>query len=97
MAFGAPAGLQQTVTRGIVSAFRTGADIGGSSKIAPNLKLIQTDAAINPGNSGGPLIDKHGQVVGVNSFKLRSGEGIGFAIAAEELKSIFEVAGLSEK
>jgi putative serine protease PepD len=63
---GAPLGLSNTVTSGIVSALArpvsTGA--GNTSSI---LDAVQTDAAINPGNSGGPLVDLNGHVVGVNS------------------------------
>jgi S1-C subfamily serine protease len=72
LAIGSPLGLQNTVTRGIVSAIR---DAGG-------VQLIQTDAAINPGNSGGPLIDRDGRVIGVNTMKLaRGAESIGFAVS----------------
>lgn len=64
-----------TVTRGIVSAVRQ----------AGQVTLIQTDAAINPGNSGGPLIDRTGQVIGINSMGVASrvGQGLGFAVAAD--------------
>jgi hypothetical protein len=67
--------LSNTVTRGIVSAFR---DIG-------TVRLIQTDAAINPGNSGGPLVDRNGVVIGINSLAVasREGQGIGFAVAID--------------
>ena len=50
--------------------------------------LIQTDCSINPGNSGGPLINKYGQVIGVNSIKIMSGEGIGFATPINIIKPI---------
>ncbi|HKB10001.1 MAG TPA: trypsin-like peptidase domain-containing protein [Vicinamibacterales bacterium] len=75
VALGSPLGLQNTVTRGIVSAVR---DVGG-------LTLVQTDAAINPGNSGGPLLDRSGQVIGITSLGMRSSvaQGLGFAIAIE--------------
>jgi serine protease Do len=96
LAFGAPVGLQQTVPRGIVSALRTPSEIGSSGNIAPDLKLLQTDAAINPGNSGGPLLDKYGYVVGLNSFKFRGGEGIGFAITAEEMRSLVDREAATE-
>ena len=54
--------------------------------------LIQTDAAINPGNSGGALVNKYGQVVGINSIKMSQDgvEGIGFAIAISEAKPIID-------
>jgi S1-C subfamily serine protease len=72
IAIGSPLGLQNTVTRGIVSGMR---DVGG-------IQLIQTDAAINPGNSGGPLLDRQGRVLGINTLKLGGlAEGIGFAVS----------------
>jgi S1-C subfamily serine protease len=72
IAIGSPLGLQNTVTRGIVSAIR---ESGGVS-------LIQTDAAINPGNSGGPLLDRDGRVIGVTTLKvMRGAESLGFAVA----------------
>lgn len=71
--------LQNTVTRGIVSAVRT----------AGPVTLIQTDAAINPGNSGGPLIDRTGHVIGVNTLKVGSNaESLGFAVAIDHALSI---------
>lgn len=66
--------LSNTVTRGIVSAVR---------QTTSNVTLIQTDAAINPGNSGGPLLDRSGTVIGINSMRNNSGEGLGFAIAID--------------
>ena len=72
LAIGSPLGLQNTVTRGIVSAVR---NTGG-------VELIQTDAAINPGNSGGPLLDRDGRVIGVTTLKVtRGAESLGFAVA----------------
>ena len=72
--------LQNTVTRGIVSALRND---GG-------VMLIQTDAAINPGNSGGPLLDHTGHVVGVNSMKVGTATSIGFAIAADHVRTLVD-------
>jgi hypothetical protein len=73
IAIGSPLGLQNTVTRGIVSAMR---DLDG-------IGVVQTDAAINPGNSGGPLLDRQGRVVGVNTLKIsgRDLQSIGFAVS----------------
>jgi serine protease Do len=74
VAIGSPFGLEQTVTAGILSA--KGRVIGSG----PYDSFLQTDASINPGNSGGPLIDMQGQVVGINTAIVASGQGIGFAI-----------------
>lgn len=52
--------------------------------------LIQTDATINPGNSGGPLIYPNGEVIGINTVKISSAEGIGFAIPINIIKPIIE-------
>jgi serine protease Do len=79
IAIGAPRGLDQTVTQGIISAkHRTGITDPSSYQ-----DFLQTDAAINPGNSGGPLVNLNGEVIGVNAAIVsESGgfEGIGFAI-----------------
>ena len=73
IAIGNPLGLQFSVSEGIVSAVRrTG--INGVDA------YIQTDAALNPGNSGGPLINNQGKVIGINNFKIGSGENLGFAL-----------------
>lgn len=72
---GNPSGLRHTVTAGIVSGYRRYRDS----------TVIQTDAPINPGNSGGPLIDSRGRAIGVNTMILQNTEGIGFAIAIEEV------------
>ena len=77
MAIGNPFGLENTVTAGIVSA--KGRHIGAG----PYDSFIQTDASINPGNSGGPLINLHGEVVGINSaIYSRSGGNIGIGFAS---------------
>jgi len=77
LAIGAPYGLEQTATQGIVSA--KGRSLPGDSVVP----FIQTDAAVNPGNSGGPLFDAQGNVVGINAqIYSRSGgfQGLSFAI-----------------
>ncbi len=80
IALGSPLGLQNTVTRGIVSAVR---------QVGP-LTLVQTDAAINPGNSGGPLLDRSGQVIGITSLGMQSSlaQGLSFAIAIEHAQAL---------
>ena len=72
--------LSNTVTRGIVSAFRRIGDV----------TLIQTDAAINPGNSGGPLVDRSGVVIGINSMAIngQAGQGLGFAVAIDHATAL---------
>src|SRR2546425_1306071 len=80
---GKPSGLDQTVTVGVVSA--TGrADEG----IATYENFIQTDASINPGNSGGPLVNLRGEVIGINTAIVATGQGIGFAIPANMVKRV---------
>jgi S1-C subfamily serine protease len=83
IAIGNPFGLDQTVTVGVVSA--TGrADVGISSYE----NFIQTDASINPGNSGGPLVNLRGEVIGINTAIVATGQGIGFAIPANMVRRI---------
>jgi len=73
IAVGNPLGLSFSVTEGIVSALnRDGLDNEES--------YIQTDVPLNPGNSGGPLINKKGEVIGLNNFKVGGAEGLGFAL-----------------
>ncbi len=86
LALGSPFGLAGTVTSGIVSA--KGRDSMG---ITDYEEFIQTDAAINPGNSGGPLVNMHGEAIGINTAIIsRSGgyNGIGFAIPMNLAHSI---------
>lgn len=84
VAIGSPFGLEQTVTAGIVSA--KGRVIGSG----PYDDFIQTDASINPGNSGGPLTNMEGEVIGINTAIVASGQGIGFAIPINLAKGIIE-------
>jgi serine protease Do len=88
VAAGNPFGLSDTITAGIVSA--TGR---ANVRIADYEDFIQTDAAINPGNSGGPLVNLHGEVVGINTaIASRTGanNGVGFAIPANMAKTIMD-------
>src|SRR5512134_2985714 len=82
MAIGNPFGLSHTVTKGIVSA--KGRVIG----MGPYDDLIQTDAAINPGNSGGPLFNTKGEVVGINTVIIASGQNLGFAVPITMVKTV---------
>lgn len=75
LAIGNPFGLDRTLTVGVISAIGR-ADVG----IEDYEDFIQTDASINPGNSGGPLLNIYGEVVGINTAIVASGQGIGFAI-----------------
>ena len=86
VAVGNPMGLnfERSVTSGIVSALNRSIPLDNG--LAED--LIQTDASINSGNSGGPLVDKNGKVIGINSYKLSTGEGMGFAIPINILKPI---------
>jgi len=88
MAIGAPFGLKQTVSAGIISALGRG-HVG----ITDYEDFIQTDAAINPGNSGGPLVNLEGEVIGINTaIASRSGgnQGVGFAIPVEMVRRVME-------
>ncbi|MEK6832998.1 MAG: trypsin-like peptidase domain-containing protein [Nanoarchaeota archaeon] len=81
IAIGNPLGLQFSVSEGIVSAINREGSNG--------LKIyIQTDAALNPGNSGGPLINKQGEVIGINNFKIGSSESLGFALESNYIKEV---------
>ncbi len=89
IAVGSPFGLQQTVTRGVISA--KGREITISPETLPMVNLIQTDAAINQGNSGGPLVNSSGQVIGINTIILSpsgASAGIGFAIPSDTVVNI---------
>jgi len=87
-AIGNPFGLSGTLTRGIVSSIRPVQEPNGGATID---EAIQTDAAINPGNSGGPLLNWHGEVIGINTMILSSvgqSAGIGFAIPINTAKAV---------
>jgi len=73
--------FQRTVTEGIVSALERSISIENEDGEQSYMEdLIQTDASINPGNSGGPLINTRGEVIGINTVKVSSAEGMGFAV-----------------
>lgn len=89
IAIGNPLGLefQRTVTSGIISGLNRSVQVDDNMVIE---NLIQTDASINPGNSGGPLLNAKGEVVGINTAKISSAEGLGFAIPINTAKPIIE-------
>lgn len=87
IAIGNPFGFDNTVTTGVISALgRTiPTEEGGSTSLQ---NLIQTDASINPGNSGGPLLNKRGEVIGINTAIFQPAQGIGFAIPVSLAKEV---------
>lgn len=91
-AIGNPIGYEfrRTVTSGIISAKNRTIKIDEKDKSSYMTDLIQTDATINPGNSGGPLIYPNGDVIGINTVKISSAEGIGFAIPINIIKQIIQ-------
>jgi serine protease Do len=82
LAIGNPFALENTVTAGILSAK------GRNIHAGPFDNFLQTDASINPGNSGGPLLNTGGQVIGINTAIIASGQGIGFAIPSNTASKI---------
>jgi S1-C subfamily serine protease len=89
-AIGNPFGLSGTMTRGIISAIRSVKGPEGN----PIEDAIQTDASVNPGNSGGPLLNSHGEVIGITTMIASNGadqsSGIGFAIPINTAKAVLD-------
>lgn len=90
LAVGTPLSLNltHTFTKGIVSALDRTLKVNLTNGEGYMQNLIQHDASLNPGNSGGPLINSHGEIVGINTLKISGGEGIGFAIPVKSFKSL---------
>lgn len=82
IAIGHPYGLNYTASQGVISKV---------DRIREGMKFIQIDAAINPGNSGGPLVNTKGEVIGVNSFIIRGGDNLGFALPVQYLREALEL------
>lgn len=82
VAIGHPYGLNYTATQGVISKV---------DRIRDGLKFIQIDAAINPGNSGGPLVNDKGEVIGVNSFIIKGGDNLGFALPVNYLRTALQL------
>lgn len=80
VAIGSPHGMQNSVTRGIVSGQR---QFGRAT-------LVQTDAALHPGNSGGPLLDRTGTAIGIATSGVQDGPGLNFAVSAEHARALLE-------
>lgn len=91
-AIGNPIGYEfrKTVTSGIISALNRTIKIDDNTETSYISDLIQTDATINPGNSGGPLVNEKGEAIGINTVKITSAEGIGFAVPINVIKPIIE-------
>ncbi len=82
IAIGHPYGLNYTATQGVISKV---------DRVREGLKFIQIDAAINPGNSGGPLVNMSGEVIGVNTFIIRGGDNLGFALPENYLRTALQI------
>jgi S1-C subfamily serine protease len=89
VAFGCPIGLEFTTTDGIISAIRDGKDL---DKYGSNLtaKILQTSTPISSGNSGGPLVNTFGEVVGMNTAVLQTGQNLNFSVAITEVRQELE-------
>lgn len=82
IAIGHPFGLNYTATQGVISKV---------DRIRQGLHFIQIDAAINPGNSGGPLVNDRGEVIGVNTFIIKGGDNLGFALPVSSLRTALDL------
>ena len=96
IAIGNPLGLQfeRTVTQGIISGTERTVRVGGNSTNDHSTEmsnLLQTDASINRGNSGGPLLNAEGEIIGINTIKVGSGEGLGFSIPINTAKVFVDI------
>jgi serine protease Do len=82
IAIGHPYGLNYTATQGVISKV---------DRVRQGLQFIQIDAAINPGNSGGPLVNESGEIIGVNTFIIKGGDNLGFALPVKALKTALDL------
>jgi len=92
LAIGNPLGMafERSVTQGVVSGLNRSITVSVGQTQSTMDNLIQTDASINSGNSGGPLLNSKGEVIGINSAKAQSAEGLGFAIPINTAKSVID-------
>jgi S1-C subfamily serine protease len=88
IALGSPGGLDFTVTEGIVSA---------THRLIYGQYYVQTDVSINPGNSGGPLVNTRQEIVGINTFKTRGYEGLGFAIESDTVQDFLQQVEMQQE
>ena len=91
-AIGNPIGydFRKTITSGIISSTNRSIRFEENNNVVYMTDLIQTDASINPGNSGGPLLRPNGEVIGINTVKITSAEGIGFAVPVNVVKPVIK-------
>ena len=82
VAIGHPFGLNYTATQGVISKV---------DRVRDGVKYIQIDAAINPGNSGGPLVNKGGEIIGINSFIIKGGDNLGFALPVSYIREALQL------
>lgn len=98
-AIGNPIGFEfrRTVTSGIISSINRSVKLDEEKGLSYMSDLVQTDATINPGNSGGPLIYANGNVIGINTIKITTADGIGFAIPINVVKPVIDSFKNEEK
>jgi serine protease Do len=82
IAIGHPFGLNYTATQGVISRV---------NRVRQGQHFIQIDAAINPGNSGGPLVNDRGEIIGVNTFIIKGGDNLGFALPVTALRTALDL------
>src|SRR5882724_3202557 len=88
IAIGSPMSLENTVSDGIVSALRSARDL--DPKLSPDLRVFQTTAPVSPGSSGGALLNMQGEVIGITSFGIVTGQNLNFVIPISYAKPLLE-------
>ncbi|MBL4886446.1 MAG: trypsin-like peptidase domain-containing protein [Planctomycetaceae bacterium] len=96
VAFGAPHGLSFTTTEGIISAIRTQEEMQSQMGLQMNGTWLQTSTPISSGNSGGPLVNMHGQVVGMNTMQMTVGQNLNFAVSSIDVLDLAKQASGSK-
>lgn len=92
IAIGTPLDLnfKHSVTKGVISATNRTLQVDGDGGYSSMAHLLQHDASINPGNSGGPLLNKRGEIIGINTVKVEDAEGMGFAIVCDTIEPVIK-------